>query len=332
MSVIKKLLVIFLTMAILSVGLISFSCGNSTVKSSTTAVATDITAGLTAQQISDNTIAASPDISAFKTDMNMTMSFNGTIGSQSLDGTATANATGQISVPDKEMVMSSDVTIDIPGISQSGPNNISETMYVTAGWMYLDTNVPGTGNKWIKMPVSDARWNQQDLMSQSLQFLKSAVNITSAGSQVLDGTDCWVLQVEPDMAALSQWVSGELQSETGLSLSDISTYFTSFKIIMWVTKDTYLPKQANIDLSLDIPASALGSSGSDNSVDLTITAIANFHDYGVPLSLQLPPEASNAQIMQNSNSPMIPSITTLAVTTTTDVLTTDDGTIPDCCK
>jgi hypothetical protein len=139
--------------------------------------------------------------------------------------------------------MTGNVNIDIPG---AGKQDISMGMYIVNGWMYMRIGLPQGGEQWMKMKLNNELWTAQNQLSQQIEFLKTAIEVTLLGSEKVDGVDCYVLQIKPNMEALTKWVLSQQQQQSGiggidLSKLDLAKLFKTISIKEWIAKDTYPP-------------------------------------------------------------------------------------------
>jgi outer membrane lipoprotein-sorting protein len=226
MSVTKKLLVVFLAL-MLVMSSAFLSCAKE----------------LSAQEITTNAVSACPEIDTFRMDMNITADIEVIGGNEPGRFTMLENLTGSVNLPSTEMQMTGNVNIDIPG---AGKQDISMGMYIVNGWMYMRIGLPQGGEQWMKMKLNNELWTAQNQLSQQIEFLKTAIEVTLLGSEKVDSVDCYVLQIKPNMEALTKWVLSQQQQQSGiggidLSKLDLAKLFKTISIKEWIAKDTYPP-------------------------------------------------------------------------------------------
>ena len=180
-------------------------------------------------------------------------------------------------------------------------------VYILDGWMYM-SSLFGTDSSWLKSPATtDALdvWGSQDQLAQQIEFLKTAVQTDSAGSEKVNGIDCYVLKIGPDLDSLSSWLSS--QDEDGLFGSMDSTFtdlFDNVTVKIWVAKSTFLPVKETLEMTMTAsPQDFDPSSTETGSITMTATATINYYDYNQPLAIVLPPEAAAAIDLSSSYNP-----------------------------
>ena len=205
--------------------------------------------------IAEQSNQAMQDVDSYTFEMSMSMA------SDQSDQTIDLGGSGAINVAEQRMRMEMDVM------------GQSITQYIIGQTMYI--NQQGT---WIQQDVpQDNIWEQQQLAQQQEILEQATVNFE--GNTTIDGTDVYELSVDIDeeqvMEIISQQQGGALTEQ--LSLDDV-TY------TMYVAHDTKYLKRINADMSMSVQ-------GQSVDADLEMT----FQDYNGDISIELPPEAQNAQ-------------------------------------
>ena len=252
---------------------------------------------VSAQDISSNAISNSAELTTAKFEMSMSMAGELTGGSEPGNFTMSENAVGSMDPVNMEMQMTLNGTVNFPG--SGGDMDIAEAMYLTGGWLYLKVSVPGEGDHWIKEKLPDYAWTSENPLDQQVEFLKTASQVTKLGTEKVDGVDCYIIQVTPDIDALSKWVLSQQQS-TGLDMGniDLSKVFKSYSVKEWIAQDKYLPVKAEIKASLEIRPQDMGETPESADMDkmtMNISEQVKYLDYGKPVTVQLPTEAQNAE-------------------------------------
>jgi hypothetical protein len=253
---------------------------------------------LSAQEIQTNALSACPEIDTFRMEMNITADIEVIGGDEPGRFTMLENLTGLVNVPGTEMEMTGTISIDIP---DTGKQDISMGIYIVSGWMYMRMDLPQVGEQWMKMKLNTELWTAQNQLSQQVEFLKTAVEVTLLGSEKVDGVDCYVLQIKPDMEALTDWVLSQQQQQSGiggvdLSKLDLSKLFKTISIKEWIAKDTYLPAKADLDIVLEMLPEDIGATAEDfEKMTINMKGQVKYYDYNKPVTIELPQEALNAQ-------------------------------------
>lgn len=252
---------------------------------------------VSAQTISSNAISNSAELTTAKFEMSMSMAMEVTGGSDPGKATMSANAFGSIDIINMEMQMTLNGSMNFPG--SDGDISFEEAMYLTGGWLYMEVSVPGEGDYWIKEKLPDYAWTSENPLAQQVEFLQTAFQVTKLGTEKVDGVDCYIIQVTPDMGALSKWVMSQ-QRSTDLDMGniDLSKVFKSFSIKEWIARDEYLPVKAEINVSLEMRPEDMGETAESADMDkltMNMSEQIKYYDYGKPVTIQLPPEAQNGE-------------------------------------
>jgi len=261
----------------------------------TAAIATISTADLpvqSAQEIASGTLTSTAKMEYFRFDMDFTMSFDIPSEEHSQAMTMQQVATGSINIPDKEMVMIMDMVMEIPDdVEQS----VTGEIYIKDGWLYVKAFAADIGEQWSKMKLTDEMWAQQSQITAMPDFLSSPVNLALAGSESINGIDCYVIDIIPDMQSLSDWMGGQMQSDSAnVNLDELNVFemFEEFTVREWIAKDGFLPVRQKIYIKSNMDSGEADVTGFNNrmALDMDLT----YYDHGKISTIQLPPEALHA--------------------------------------
>ncbi len=247
---------------------------------------------LVAEDVAMGTIQASQKIESLAFDMSFSMS----LSLPTDEGTRTMameqTGVGLINLADKQMSLDMNVAMDI---SNEGRQNATAQIYATDGWLYMKTTIPGGVDQWTKIKLTDEMWAVQSQFTSMIDFLKSPSGIQLMESEMVQGIDCYVIDIAPNMASLSDWAMGQTQQgQTGTTLNEgvSAEAFQNLSVKEWIAKDTMLPVKAIVEIVMDMSADS-SISNTDNAME--INASVTFHDYGTPVNFQLPSEAASAK-------------------------------------
>jgi hypothetical protein len=260
-----------------------------------TPVPTKPSTSLPVQDIARETVVATKNLTTLRFDMDFTMVFGLGVGEEMESMNMHQIARAAINIPDKKMVMTMDMVIDM---AEEGKQNMSAEIYTVDGWMYMRANVPYEGDQWSKMKLTDDVWAQQSQLSSMSDFLKSPAYLELSGSEIIRGIDCYVLSVSPNEESLADWMSGQMPTrDSSLSLDNlgISQLNDNFTVKQWISKDGYLPVRQTIAMKFG-GSSPTPTAAPDifDQMAMEINATIDYYDYNNTVSIELPPEALNA--------------------------------------
>lgn len=246
------------------------------------------------QEIATNSVIANQKVASVKVGMEFFMSFTMPSGNGTNTMMMQETATSAVNIPDKLMDMAVSMTIEIPN---EGKQSMSGEIYLIDGWMYANPIAPTANNQWTKLKLTDELWAMQSQLLGMSDFLKSPVGLELLGNENINGVDCYVLSVIPNVSSLTSWMEGQMQAgQTSVDLSkiDISKMLQNYTIKEWIAKDSYLPSKLQIGIKMD--GASLESSGYSSAAQMNMEMNATFmyYDYGKTVNIQLPPEALNA--------------------------------------
>lgn len=214
------------------------------------------------QAIAERSNEAMQDIERYNFEMSMSLSSN------QADQTIDINASGAANIAEERLRMEMDMM------------GQSITQYIVG-----DTQYVNQGGTWQKMNMSGQMGTQQDIwdqqqLAQQQDILENA-SVSFEGNTTIDGEDVYELSVDIDEEQLMDVIQQQQGQALGgqISLDDIS-------YTMYVTHaDNYI-KRINADMSM-----SMGQQNVDATLEMT------FNDLNGDVTIELPPEAENAESM-----------------------------------
>jgi hypothetical protein len=297
----KKYIVLPVLLAVLLLGL-GCKAKETTV---TTAPATASTSEFTQeqmQQIFAESINATRNAQTFKCDMELTSDMNITGGAEAGNSNVSMNATGVYDQAGKKMHTNVDINLNtsmnVTGMEKGG-QAIAVDMYVVENTMYVKTNLPLLGDQWLKVPANakTSEVYNPNMVGEQLKMLESPAEIKFLRYETVDGSDCYVFQVVPDIPKIVDWLGQQQMSGTGFDPQKIKNIADAFKNIsfdVWIARDSELVKKVDGNLLIDYTADESGSSGAFDNIKMNLTAGMRLYDYNIPVTIELPSEALNA--------------------------------------
>jgi hypothetical protein len=243
-------------------------------------------------QIIASAIAAQFDTVRVEADMTMTMEVVG--GPDAGVMNLVLDFSGVADLANGEMQGEVNITADIPLMDEE---DMSAEFYLVDGWMYVQTNIFGMGEQWLKMEAGEDIW-PQDLISAHQEFLQSAVDINYLRTETLNGVECYVFEIVPDIEALSQLSPEDIadMAFTGFDPSEMADLLEGLSVMEWIAVDSSLPMRVEVYLNMAMNPGDVGATAEDfGSATIVLAMVVNFYDYNKPVSIELPPEALGAE-------------------------------------
>ena len=279
----KKILVIFLAMLVL---VLAF-----------TACAQEPSA----QEIVDSVIESGDNIKTYQFDLEMTMDMTGEAAGEAVAQTVKVSTRGKLDLDNFRM--SADLTLNADVAAPAEEEiEMGVEMYIIDSQMYTRPESPGQEPVWIKEAVSAERWEMMKglIGLESYQDLLETAEVELTGSEKVEGVDCYVLQLTPDMAQLWQ-IGSEPQGGIGtggflppVPEEYLEEAFRSFSVKQWISKDTYFLVKVEIDMAMETTPEIKDYLGdeADMSIDIALSFLAQ--NYNQPVDIVVPPEALEA--------------------------------------
>lgn len=248
-----------------------------------------------AQEIVDGVIESMDEIKTYQFEMEMTMDSTGEVGGEALDQDVTMENTGTLDLENEQMM--SDTIVSSPG-----EQTMRIETYVVDGMMYAKPEAPGEEPIWIKneIPAMVRERIKGGSGLENYQELLKTAGVEVIDSEKVNGVDCHVLELTPDMAELYRTAtnpiggigpSGVLPPVPEEYLQDL---FSSYSVKQWIAKDTYFLMKAEVDVAMESTPEIMDYVGEEGEIFINITLTFLAYNYNEPVSIELPPEAEEA--------------------------------------
>ena len=250
--------------------------------------------GPSAQEIVDGVIESLDDIRTYQFDMEMNIDMAIESEDESFEQSMGMDFSGALDLENREMRM--DMTASMVMFGED--MEVSGEIYLIGGMVYTMVEDPEMGSIWSKSEIPEGFWEQMNQVEPQIELLK-VVQVDVIGSEIVEGVDCYVLQLTPDMEQLWQLamqqagVTGEemLPDVAEEYLQDI---FKDLSVKQWIAKDTSFLTKAEIDMAIELTPEALGYPEEEGIMTMDIAMDLLAYNYNQPVSIVLPPEAEEA--------------------------------------
>jgi len=243
-----------------------------------------------AQEIVNGVIESLDDMRTYQFDMDMTMDMAGEAEGEAFEVNMTMDSSGAVDVENRQMSMVATQNMSMPGQTEM---EMGIEMYIVGDMIYMLAEMPEMEATWAKSQIPEGYWEKMSQVEYQTELLEAA-QVELLGSEMVEGVDCYVLQLTPDLEQLWQFymqqaqVTGEVPEE---SLQDI---FQSFSVKQWIDKDTYFLTKAEIDMVIELTPEDMGYPEEEGVMTIDVAMSFGGYDYNQPVSIELPPEAEEA--------------------------------------
>ena len=298
----------------------------------------EVEGATTAEDIVAASTEAQKDLKTFRADMIMDGTMKMSIPGDEpfdLDLVLSGNMNMVMDSIDYEAMVTMDMTVS-EGEGKPGKMDIGAQLYVVDNCFYMKMDIPFVPFDWVKQCFPDdfpdelAEYMDQMGNTTQMQFdLLDFAQVELLGSEKVDGTDCYVLDIVPDWAALLDQLLPQMQelgmeSLTESELEELHMVFDilfdhilkDYSMTMWVEKDTFFTRKlyGHMTIEMDEYASTIAAIAAvmeeevDESemeeledlyfyVDGEMSCV--YYDHNKPISIELPPGAADAVEMSD---------------------------------
>jgi hypothetical protein len=235
------------------------------------------------EEIADAAVAAYAGLDTYRFDMDMTMEMDVTGGDDTVDGTVAVEMNSASDKVNQRAYRNMQVSADIPPAMEG-----EVEMYTMDDYAYLRTSMPAEPPTWLKWEICLPCGGKEklDIVGQQADLLEDSIEVEVIDTDTLDATECYVLEVRPELEKLWEWMKEQYGIGERLPdlESDLNEVISDVSINQWIAKDTYYTLKSTIDITLTSLAWTL---------DITATVVV--YDVNQPVNIELPPEAEDAE-------------------------------------
>jgi len=255
-----------------------------------------------AEEIADAAMAAYSGQDTYQFDMDMTVEMDVTGVDETVEGTVTVDMNGASDKVNGRTYTNMQTSTD-PSTAMEG----DVEMYNMDDWVYLRTSMPGEPPTWLKWEVClpCGGGEKLDIVGQQVDLLEDSVGVEVIDNDTVDATECYVLEVRPELEKLWEWVQEQVALENQLPALDsgLEEVISDFAINQWIAKDTYFILKSTLDMTLTFSSSSsscpscglIPALPGESARTYDITATVMVYDVNQPVNIELPPEAEDAK-------------------------------------
>ncbi len=252
------------------------------------------------EEIVVNAATANAEVDSCAFDMSMPMTIEIIGGSSAGEMTILIDGTGAMDNANEKMQTIISMEMSIP---EQGKQEMTMEIYIVGDWMYLGMGIPGVGEQWMKLELTDEIWKEQDQIGGQIELLETATETNFLGSESVSGVTCYVIEVVPSTEKLGdllnqQAVFGSSGMNLDLGELDIASLLKEMSFKQWIAKDSYFLMKSQLNMLMEMQAADLGATEEElEKVVMDINIDMELYDYNQPVSISLPEEALQAPEM-----------------------------------
>jgi len=249
---------------LIMVALTASSCGGGSSK-----------VGVHEDEVFADLLAAQAGITTYKLDIFTMQHMYGQSGILTLETTLSVDASATVDVTNEEMEIDMTVTAQATG---RDTETTQTRVFLVGDYLYTGTASSGQEWSWTKEATPSGYWDNRESLGQQLHLLEFSQREIVREENV-DGVDCFVLELTPDLDQLWSLMTQSWTGETS-NVTNPKDMIKGCSVTQWVAKDTSLLAKGVVQMNLDL-----------TSDDMVILVEVKFHDYNEPVSINLPSEA-----------------------------------------
>jgi hypothetical protein len=276
----RYLITASLLVLILLISMLSCSSGNSNSN------------GITAENVGGKVQTALQSLRSYEMEMEIALNAEGEAEGQALTMKMSGKANGAVDLDAKK----SGVEMALIVTGKSGTEKIDQTTK-TSTYIIEDTTYVGTSDEngkvtWQTQPTTSNAWEQQQQTEQLLTLLDSS-NIKYLKSEKVQGTQCYLIELEPDPEALLNTVMNQMNgSSSGTDSGLPSDAVKKVTVKYWFAQDSLFLRKAYVLMEMQLNAEDLGAK--EGNLTYVIELTMDFNKFNSGVNIILPAEATKS--------------------------------------
>ena len=255
---------------------------------------------MTAEEIQAAAVEAAVGIETVRFDMDMLYAMS-VENEESFDTSVPTTMTGVVDQKNQEMQIEMSTVFLPPG---EEPQTMEMQMYIVDEMLYISGVMPGEPEFWIKQELPPGYWEQATGFRQAIGLLEFS-QVVLVGSEFVDGTDCYVLEVEPAIgrlweALMQQPGMSEFEGAEILESFDLEDMVEIVNVRQWVAKDKIFPTKQDTEMRMVMDTESMNLPVEEEGhfrMTMDMAMVALYDDFNRPVSIVLPGEAEEAPEM-----------------------------------
>ena len=265
------------------------------------------------QDIMDGMEGVAEDVTSVSCDMDVDLDILYSTDSEDVTMiSAEAALSTTADTANRQMQMEADVDLSI-----SDPASSSMEGYVSMGMglafylvddvAYIMMDDPLEGVSWGKYEIpAEAIQQIEEMMGEGMNLarlqtgLLEVSEVVVEASDSINGVDCYRLKLTLDADKIWQKLEQQAQ-EMGeeipedVDLDMLEKIIQGVSITQWVAKDTYYTAKIEVMLDMEIDSGDFESATEEGAISINGSFTLELYDYNQPVSIELPPEAEEAE-------------------------------------
>jgi len=215
-------------------------------------------------------------------------------GGEDVSVALVGTGTGVTDSVNRQMHMVMNMTVNTP---EQDTIDMPVEYFLVDGWMYMKISVPEQEAQWLKLEMPDDMWEEQNQAQQQIEMLRTAKEVNFLGFEDVNGVECYVVEIVPDLAALQRIISqmqGQMSQLGDLDLSamDLGEMLKQVSVTQYVAMDSYLFMRTDEHIVMEITPEAMGLPEEEfDRITEDVTTVLVFRDYDEPVTIQMPQAA-----------------------------------------
>jgi hypothetical protein len=239
-------------------------------------------------------VSAIAEVATCQFDLDVAITIEMAGGARPGEIETTATGAGAIDKANRQIRVIVNGTAAIGG---AGKQEMAMVNYAVGDWLYTKLALPETGGWWFKIRLTDEIWQRKNQLDQQIELMVTAAEVRSAGSEIVNGTDCYIIEVAPSTEALNEFLSQQTIPGTDIDWAGIrlEPLLEDTSIKLWIAKDTHLLMKSEIDMLVEIAAEdVVGGAEDFEKIALDMNVQTHLYGYDQPVTIELPEEALEA--------------------------------------
>jgi len=241
---------------------------------------------ITVDNVTEMVGNALEDLNSYEMALEMTISMEGVVDGEEGKSTMSAKGDGALDMAGKKMGINMAMSVNAEIEGESIDETTKLASYVIGDTLYVGTTDADGNTTWQRQSAPASTWERQDQIEQQMKLLRAS-KVKYVKSEKVQTTDCYVIELEPDLAVLWEMTMQQFGSmDTGMDPSDLQAALKKVTAKYWFDKDNLFFRKAYVYMQMEMGAAQLGATS--GQIEFVAEMTMDFTKHNQTPDIQLP--------------------------------------------
>lgn len=239
---------------------------------------------ITGEELIDGVLASMENQENYRYEMDIVYNMSGTMEGEYGEIDFEWEIDGVIDMPGRQMLMDMKTYMNMRADTQTEETSMLKA-YILGDIAYVGQVSEVSPTDWVKGDIPEDFWELQNYVNEQVELLRDA-EVTIVGTEKIGGLSCYVADISPEQQNLLSYIKEQVEQNLPFEITEDS--ISNYSQKGWYAKETFFPMKSHQEFDFTFEL------GEDELIAHYIIDML-FSDYNEPVTIELPPEAEDAE-------------------------------------